>query len=171
MSECVDHHLAGAQGSSCPATSSTAANDSTVSPIDSNFIEKLRVYKQVCQKVRSSLVAGRDEIVSPTTFMESLVECNSSKVLVGSSGSIDSGIFPGEAPAADSPRGAPKAERSSSRNSNNGGGGNGSSNECRFIETAEGWTIEYNEKCCEVREVMCVFVYSTILYESEDEFV
>ena len=115
---------------------------------DPNFLEKLRVYKQVCQKVRSSLVAGRDEIVSPSAFLEALVESNSKK-LVGSSGSIDSGIFPGEAPAADSPKGAPKAERSASRNSNGSGNGGG---ECRFVEPAEGWTIEYSDKWCEVRE-------------------
>jgi hypothetical protein len=115
---------------------------------DPNFLEKLRVYKQVCQKVRSSLVAGRDEIVSPSAFLEALIESNSKK-LVGSSGSIDSGIFPGEAPAADSPKGAPKAERSASRSSNGSANGGG---ECRFVEPAEGWTIEYSDKWCEVRE-------------------
>ena len=129
----------------CPSAANTGGMN--VMP-DPNFLEKLRVYKQVCQKVRSSLVAGRDEIVSPSAFLEALVESNSKK-LVGSSGSIDSGIFPGEAPAADSPKGAPKAERSASRNSNGSGNGGG---ECRFVEPAEGWTIEYSDKWCEVRE-------------------
>ena len=140
MSVC-ENLLEGAQDS-CSSN-----NEEEVVP-DSNFLEKLRVYKQVCQKVRSSLVAGRDEIVSPTAILDALTE-SSSKKLVGSSGSIDSGIFPGEAPAADSPRGAPKAERSSSRNSNGG--------ECRFVEPADGWTIECSDKCCEVR-CQCVYV-------------
>ena len=140
MTECVD----GAQ-QCCPSAATT--NSNVVTP-DPNFLEKLRVYKQVCQKVRSSLVAGRDEIVSPNAFLESLVESNSKK-LVGSSGSIDSGIFPGEAPAADSPKGAPKAERSASRSSNGSANGGG---ECRFVEPAEGWTIEYSDKWCEVRK-------------------
>ena len=140
MTECVD----GAQ-QCCPSAAST--NSNVVTP-DPNFLEKLRVYKQVCHKVRSSLVAGRDEIVSPNAFLESLIESNSKK-LVGSSGSIDSGIFPGEAPAADSPKGAPKAERSASRSSNGSANGAG---ECRFVEPAEGWTIEYSDKWCEVRK-------------------
>ena len=137
MNECVE----GAQGC-CSAARLNATPDP-------NFLEKLRVYKQVCHKVRSSLVAGRDEIVSPTSFLDALIESNNKK-LVGSSGSIDSGIFPGEAPAADSPKGAPKAERSGSRNSN----GSGNGGECRFVEPAEGWTIEYSDKWCEVRNVM-----------------
>ena len=165
MSECVD-----SAPQRCPSVASTLSSNVVVP--DPNFLEKLRVYKQVCQKVRSSLVAGRDEIVSPSAFLESLVESNSKK-LVGSSGSIDSGIFPGEAPAADSPKGAPKAERSASRSSNgstSGGGG-----ECRFVEPAEGWTIEYSDKWCEVskenerkrererereRETVCVHAFA-----------
>ena len=76
------------------------------------------------------------------------MEANSKK-LVGSSGSIDSGIFPGEAPAADSPKGAVRASSSNS---------NGNNSECRFVEAADGWSIEYNEKCCEVCVCVCVCV-------------
>lgn len=140
MSECVPSVVAGAEGLHCSATSCATP--------DANFVEKLRVYKQVCLKVRSSLVAGRDEIVSPASFLESLVVESSAPKLVSSSGSIDSGIFPGEAPAAECPKGARNAERAGSRNSNEGG------DECRFVEAADGWTIEYNEKCCEVSCIM-----------------
>ena len=140
MSESVDRAPQG-----CP--SAAATNGVVVMP-DPNFLEKLRVYKQVCQKIRSSLVAGRDEIVSPSSFLDALVESDSKK-LVGSSGSIDSGIFPGEGPSADGSRGVPKGERSASRSSNGSTNGGG---ECRFVEPAEGWTIEYSDKWCEVRE-------------------
>ena len=65
----------------------------------------------------------------------------------GESGSTDSGIFPGEAPSADSPGGA---ARSNSRNGR----------DCPFIETADGWCVEYYEKECEVRvKLRDVFMY------------
>ena len=93
------------------------------------------IFLKVCHKIRSSLVAGRDEIVSPCSLSRALID---SRENFGGSGSIDSGIFPGEAPSAESPGGA-QAGRPSSRNS-----------ECPFVEAAEGWSVEYCEKYCEV---------------------
>ena len=39
-----------------------------------NTMEKLRVYKQVCLKIRSTLVSGREDLVSPTLVTRNFVE-------------------------------------------------------------------------------------------------
>ena len=88
-------------------------------------MEKLRVYKHVCQKIRSSLIAGREEVVSPGAVSRSFLELFDK---IAPAASTDSGIYPGE--GGDSPtRGS----------------------ECPFVEAAEGWTVEYGEGRCEVR--------------------
>lgn len=96
-------------------------------------VQTLRVYKDVCHRIRSSLVAGRNEIVSPTTISKSLVKENLQKQAVS---------FPnGEAPSAESPGGAMEhtvAEES-----------------CPFLEAAEGWAIEYSGGGCEVSLISC----------------
>ncbi len=101
-----------------------------------HVLEQLKLFRQVCQKIRSSLVAGREEVVSPTVVCRTFMDAYETEK-AGESGSTDSGIFPGEAPSAESPGGA---ARSSSR----------SGQECPFVESAEGWSIEYFEKDCEV---------------------
>lgn len=102
-----------------------------------NVLEQLRLFKQVSQKIRTSLVAGREEIVSPTVVWKTFMDAFDLD-RTGESGSTDSGIFPGEAPSADSPGGA---VRSSSRNGR----------ECPFIEPVDGWSVEYYEnRECEV---------------------
>ncbi len=101
-----------------------------------HVLEQLRLFRQVCQKIRSSLVAGREEIVSPTVVCRTFMDAFETEK-AGEVGSTDSGIFPGEAPSADSPGGAARA--------NSRGG-----QECPFIEAADGWSIEYFEKDCEV---------------------
>lgn len=91
-------------------------------------LEQLRVYKQVCQKIRTSLVAGREEVVSPRTVSRSFLD---SYDKLAPASSTDSGIFPedGAAPG-DSPL---------------------RSCECPFVEPAEGWVVEYSKKQqCEV---------------------
>lgn len=103
-------------------------------------LEQLRLFKQVSHKIRSCLVAGREEVVSPTAVCRTFMDAFDMEK-AGESGSTDSGIFPGEAPSADSPGGA---ARSSSRNGR----------DCPFIETADGWCVEYYEKECEV--LMCM---------------
>lgn len=87
-----------------------------------SVVEQLRVYKQVCRKIRSSLVAGREELVSPGVVSRSFMEILDKMAVAAST---DSGIYPGEGSPA---RG----------------------NECPFVEPAEGWSVEYGEKLCEV---------------------
>ncbi len=103
---------------------------------EGRVLEQLRLFRQVCQKIRSSLVAGREEIVSPTVVCRTFMDAFETEK-TGESGSTDSGIFPGEAPSAECPGGAARA---SSR----------AGQECPFIEAADGWTVEYYEKDCEV---------------------
>ena len=91
-------------------------------------IQTLRVYKDVCHRIRSALVAGRNEIVSPTTI---------SKLLVKESLEKEEASLPnGEAPSAESPGGA--MEHTTTEDS------------CPFLEQAEGWTVEYSGAGCEV---------------------
>ena len=83
------------------------------------------MYKQVCRKIRASLVAGREEVVSPTAVCRSFLD---SFGRMAPATSTDSGIFPGD--------GRENAPRHNT--------------DCPFVEAAEGWTIEYSEKFCEV---------------------
>ncbi len=92
-----------------------------------NVLDRLRVYKQVCQKIRTSLVAGREEVVSPTTVSRSFLE---SFEKLAPATSTDSGIFAGDG-------GSVLGE-----GVRKGG--------CPFVEAADGWNIEYSEKNCEV---------------------
>ena len=102
-----------------------------------SFMEQLRVFKCVCMKLRSSLVAGREnEVVSPSSLCKTLVDPSESNKMATSSGSTDSGIFPGEG---DSPRLCA-----------------GGVSSCPFVLPADGWTVEYCDKCCEVSARVCV---------------
>lgn len=104
------------------AQAQSEARDSSCTE-ESTAVHTLRVYKEVCQTIRSSLVAGRNEIVSPTTISKSLV-----KEAVQRAN--------GEARPAESPEGAMEhivVEET-----------------CPFLEPAEGWTIEYSGGSCEV---------------------
>jgi len=117
---------------------------------DMYILEQLKLFRQVCLKIRSSLVAGREEVVSPTAVCRTFMDAFEAEK-AGESGSTDSGIFPGsEAPSAESAGGA---SRSNSRNGT----------DCPFIEHADGWSVEYYEKDCEVtmiRVCACMSVFS-----------
>lgn len=91
---------------------------------ESPTIQSLRVYKDVCHRIRNSLVAGRNEIVSPTTI---------SRLLVKEKRDVSSD----EAPSAESPGGAMEHSTTSEES-------------CPFLEAAEGWTIEFSGGGCEV---------------------
>ena len=95
-------------------------------------IQHLRVYKEVCHKLRSSLVDASNEIVSPTTISRALVKESMEKQSV----SCPNGAFLGEAPSANCPGGAMEY------------GTAGDS--CPFLEAAEGWIIEYSKSECQV---------------------
>ena len=96
------------------------------SQMNTSVLDRLRVYKQVCHKIRTSLVAGREEIVSPRTVSRSFLEfCDK----LEPASSTDSGIFPGDGALGDSPA---------------------RQTECPFIEAADGWNVEYSERQCEV---------------------
>ena len=88
-------------------------------------IQSLQVFKDVCHKVRTSLLAGKDEIISPTTITRALV-----------SERQDVSCQDGEAPSAESPVNA--MEHTATEES------------CPFLEAAEGWTVEYSGTGCEV---------------------
>lgn len=108
-------------------------------------MENLKVYKQVCMKIRTTLVSGREDLVSPTlvtrNFVEGFAKCLNDRILPEHSLTAE---------ADESPLGG-YAEPLY---------GNGASANamdhctvpfCPFIEPAEGWEIEYSETRCEVR--------------------
>ena len=112
---------------------STIGRGGSHSSSSETTVRNLRVYKDVCHRIRSSLLAGRNEIVSPTTL---------SKLLVKESSQKEESSFPnGEAPAAESPGGA--MEHTVTEDS------------CPFLEPAEGWTVEYSATGCEVGLLDC----------------
>ena len=96
------------------------------------MLDRLRVYKKVCHKIRVSLVAGREEVVSPRTVSRSFLDAYDT---LAPASSTDSGIFPEDGSNAstmgDSPGGRRKCE-------------------CPFVEAVDGWNIEYSERHCEV---------------------
>lgn len=98
--------------------------------VPAEFLLNLRVYKDVCHRIRSSLVAGRNDIVSPTTITRTLVKEKQEA-------SCPNGAFIGEAPSA--ARSSDSADEHVSDEVN-----------CPFLEEAEGWTIEYSGGTCEV---------------------
>lgn len=100
------------------SSAAPASNDQT----DLSALQSLRVYKEVCHRVRTSLVAGKNEIVSPTTITRALVK--------------ESQGTNGEAPSAESPGGAMEHTVAEEN--------------CPFLEAAEGWTLEYSGGGCEV---------------------
>lgn len=123
-------------------------------------LEKLRVYKQVCLKIRSSLVSGRDDLVSPTLVTRNFVEGFAASLNdpILSKHTLERKIREEE----ERERSEISGYRSSSSygngaSANCGGGdrkagGEGSSPDCPFIEPAEGWSTEYYETRCQVRD-------------------
>ena len=111
-----------------------------MSATTNDTMEKLRVYKQVCLKIRSTLVSGREDLVSPTLVTRNFVE--------GFASSLNDRLL---------------SEQAMNRGDTSVYGlanshGNGASANCAaesrpvcpFIEPAEGWTIEYSETTCDV---------------------
>ena len=108
-----------------------------------NTMEKLRVYKQVCLKIRSTLVSGREDLVSPTLVTRNFVE--------GFTSSLNDRVL--------SEHALDQGEDSSMYTGVNSFGNGASANStvdcgpvCPFIEQTEGWKVEYCEKRCEVSD-------------------
>lgn len=104
---------------------STLATPTSGQADGESTVRSLQVFKDVCHKVRTSLLAGKNEIVSPTTITRALV-----------SERQDVSCQDGEAPSAESPVSA--MEHTTTEES------------CPFLEAAEGWSIEYSGSGCEV---------------------
>ncbi len=115
---------------------------------NNDTMDKLKVYKQVCLKVRSTLVSGREDLVSPTLVTRNFVE--------GFASTLNDRLLSEQA--------MNNREQSvySATNSFGNGASAKSVDECRpacpFIEPAEGWSIEYSEAVCEVSEMMVELV-------------
>ena len=108
-------------------------------------LDELRVYKSVCLKIRSTLVSGREDLVSPTIVTKHFVDGFTASLNEG--GSIPNrSVETGEAMVMDAiGNGCPMdGDLESSE-------GNGSRNTCPFVESCPGWNVEYSEKRCEVR--------------------
>lgn len=114
---------------SAPASNGLAETQDSDS-LGESTVETLRVYKDVCHRIRSSLIAGTNEIVSPTTISRTLVKESLQKQDVSCPSSD-------EAPSAVSPGGT--MEHTVLEES------------CPFLEGAEGWSIEYSGGGCQVR--------------------
>ena len=100
-------------------------------PLCDSTIQSLRVFKEVCTTMRSSLMAGSNEVVSPTAVSRELIKDTADKL----SASCPNG------------NGALHEDASSSRVS-------GQEASCPFVESAVGWTIEYGGRWCEVSAVI-----------------
>ncbi len=96
-------------------------------------IQNLRVYKEVCHRIHSSLIAGGNEIVSPTTISKLLVKEKEESCRITAS------LTNGESLSRETSGGA--MEHTTTGDS------------CPFLEPAEGWTIEYSGAGCEVCEL------------------
>lgn len=108
-------------------------------------IDKLRVFKQVCLKIRSTLVSGREDLVSPTLVTRNFVE--------GFMTSLNDRVLPEhslDSNAEEAARGYEEPASYGNGASANSGKACGDP-ECPFIEPAEGWSIEYFENSCKVR--------------------
>lgn len=108
-------------------TSSVSSNNEGTEALNlceesATTIQNLRVFKEVCHRIRSSLLEGKNEIVSPTSISKVLVKENVDKDSVSPSNGAHVGSKEGVA-----------MEES-----------------CPFLEPAEGWTIEYSAGGCEV---------------------
>ena len=98
-------------------------------------IEKLRVYKQVCLKIRSALVSGREDLVSPTCITKTFFEEEEEELNRPLSFTcLENGISREEV--------STEVLREDE---------NGCQPACPFIEEAEGWRVEYCEYKCQVR--------------------
>ena len=129
-----------------------------------SLLEDLRVFKRVEQKIRSTLVSGREDMVSPTVVTRSFIDsfekmvpatslvryvcciscmvcCHLLLALTFHSYCVCDICFHNACCSQDS--GISSGEREGSPNGHR-------QNECPFIEPADGWSVEYNHKNCEV---------------------
>lgn len=110
-------------------------------------LDELRVYKSVCLKIRSTLVSGREDLVSPTIVTKNFLD--------GFVASLNEGdmvpnrsVETGEAVVMDAvSNGCPLDGELKATE------GNGTQNSCPFVESAPGWNVEYSEKRCEVSAI------------------
>ena len=108
--------------------------------LSESTIQKLSVFKDVCTRIRSSLLAGRNEIISPGTLSENLIKAAAASRQKDYS-ACQNGAS--ESHEENSPGGmAMDAEPSEARDRG-----------CSFLEPAEGWTVEYGGSWCEVSSV------------------
>ena len=102
-------------------------------------IEKLRVYKQVCLKIRSALVSGREDLVSPTCITKTFFEEEQNELNRPLSFTcLENGISR-EDVLTEVLRGEENGYHQPC------------SQPCSFVEEAEGWRVEYCEYKCQVR--------------------
>ena len=120
-------------------------------------LEKLRVYKQVCLKIRSTLVSGREDVVSPTSITKKFFDSSDDGVnrRVPPCYSVENGIDTEESDLDRS-----RKARSDSKN----GGVSPRRHRCPFVEEAEGWRVEYCEYRCQVCVCVCVCVCSVSIH-------
>lgn len=91
------------------------------------IVEELRVFKEVCNKIRTTLVAGREEVVSPRAVTKSFLDRVDRIISTPSTKNAENGPGPWD------------NENTTAR----------WSSECPFVEKADGWTVEYCETNCE----------------------
>ena len=134
-------------------------------------LEKLRVYKKVCLKIRSSLVSGREDLVSPTLVTRNFVEGFTASLNdpILSKQSLDSKIREEEEEEERESRGyRSSGSYGNGASANCGGDGEGGERrgwvppQCPFIEPAEGWSTEYYETRCQVRDRHQLHTYTSV---------
>jgi len=102
--------------------------------LSESTIQKLSVFKDVCTRIRNSLLAGRNDVISPGTLSESLI-----KAAAASRQKDASACQNGTCESHDENSSGMAMEAEPSENPG-----------CSFLEPAEGWTVEYGCSWCEV---------------------
>ena len=107
---------------------------------NNDTMDRLRVYKQVCLKIRSTLVSGREDLVSPTLVTRNFVE--------GFASSLNDRLLSEQA--------MNRTDQTVYNATNSFGNGASAmpadcvGPTCPFIIPAEGWSVEYSEVICSV---------------------
>lgn len=124
-----------------------------MSSINNDTMDKLRVYKQVCLKIRSTLVSGREDLVSPTLVTRNFVE--------GFASSLNDRLLSEQAMNR-----TDQTVYNATSSFGNGASANSADEDCGgptcpFIMPVDGWSVEYSEVICSVSEtnmLKCIII-------------
>ncbi len=115
-----------------------------LSSVSESTLQSLSVFKDVCTRIRSSLLAGRNEVISPATLSRELIKDAAAGRgdTATTSSQTGNGIVTGETSDTSAMEAGPVEA-------------------CPFLEPADGWSIEYGGAWCEVSNVLLLLSVSS----------